>query len=275
MSRTLTALGATIGTLLVATAAQAADTGANGFGEQGQFIFGVDRLAPIFDYSQNTITDTNVNPNNSATVVGTSFGLLSTSNSVIAGGGGGAGAAATLLGGVPNFYTFPRVGFDYVIIPNLTLGGNIYAMFTLGGHTEGCVGNNCASVANPSAWAFGLAPRVGYIIGLSNLLAIWLRGGVSWHTEQISVPDTVAACGNRQDSDNYTFNEFGLDLDPQLVISPAQHFAFMVGPAFDWGFAGGANTDRPDATKCNTRDQTSDNYTSLNFGINAGLLGWF
>ena len=69
-------------------------------------------------------------------------------------------------------------------------------------------------------------------------------------------------------------NLFGIDIDPQLVISPVPHFAFTAGPAIDIGLAGGASSSRPGGN-CNTTITTSEGYSSYNIGITGGLLGWF
>jgi hypothetical protein len=66
--RNLTALGAALGTMLVATAAHAQDKGS--FGDQGQFIFGADRLFSVFAYTSNTYSL----PGGNVTVNGTAMG---------------------------------------------------------------------------------------------------------------------------------------------------------------------------------------------------------
>jgi hypothetical protein len=56
-----------------------------------------------------------------------------------------------------------------------------------------------------------------------------------------------------------------------VVISPVNHLAFTVGPALDWGFAGGWSAN---GNTCN-QSNISGNYNALNFSVNGGLLGWF
>jgi hypothetical protein len=107
---------------------------------------------------------------------------------------------------------------------------------------------------------------------LTNLLSLWLRGGVSYYSGTVST--NVTRC-NKTDSDSQNAGVFGIDLDPQLVISPMNHFAFEVGPALDWGFAGSASNTQPDTPNCGTTTSTSVGYASLNVGVTAGLFGWF
>jgi hypothetical protein len=263
------AAAAALGTILVATAANAQDK-AGGFGEQGQFIFGADRLFSLFSYTSNQYTNTQVNPNQSVTITGTSMSLLWGTNAL----SGAANAPGLPAGGNPNIYAPPRLGFDYTIIPHLTIGGELIVFFTLGGSTTTSQGNNSVSVGSPGANTFGVAPRAGYIIGINDLLSIWLRAGFSYYNMNTSLSD--AGCtGGSSGNDTNNLNVFGIDLDPQLVISPVNHFAFTAGPALDWGFAGGASSTTPNKPQCNSTTTTSYNYNAINFSINGGMIGWF
>ena len=261
MMRKLTVVGAAMGVLLTASVAGAQNQGyAEGFGQKGQFIFSADRLVPVLAFTQNKITNNDVTPNSTTTSTGSSISLLWGSNTT---GPGGAGNST--------FYTVPRLGFDYVVIPNLTIGGDLFVFFTLGGSTTHQVGGTSVSTDDPSGNAFGIAPRVGYVIGMNDMLSFWLRGGLSFYHAGTSAPN--GACNNQ--SDTSSLNVFGLDLDPQLVIAPTSHFAFTAGPAIDVGFAGSASTSGPVPGQCNTTTTTSNGYSSFNIGLTGGLLGWF
>jgi hypothetical protein len=275
MLRRLAAAGAALVTLLVGSLAQAQEK-AGGLGEQGQFIFGADRLFGLFDYTSNSYT-TQGNPQQTVTVTGTSMSFFWGTNAVqgasnLGGGVNGVGVA----GGNPTFYTPPRLGFDYTIIPNLTIGGELIAFFTLGGSTTTSQGSQSVSNGNPSGNTFGIAPRVGYILGLNDLLSIWLRGGFSYYNASLSQNDNNCR-NNTSGTDSVNVWDFGLDLDPQLIISPIPHFAFMAGPALDWGFVGNASATAPNNNggTCSGTTTTTLNYNSVNFGINGGLLGWW
>jgi hypothetical protein len=256
MLRRLATLGAALGALLVASPASAQQTAAN-FGDQGQFIFGADRLFGLFAFTQNQATPSGTNA--TTTVTGTDMAFFGGLNSVSAG---------AFTAGNPTFYNVPRLGFDYTIIKGLTLGGEAIAFFTLGGSTST---GNAPSTSNPGGSVFGIAPRVGYIFALNDVFAIWPRGGLSYYDANFSVRDGRFNVCN----DTANANVFGLDIDPVLTISPAQHFAFMVGPTLDWGFTGGYSTSTPQNGVCSQTTNTSNNYQAINFAINAGLLGWF
>lgn len=266
--RNLTALGAALGTMLVATAAQAQDKGT--FGEQGQLIIGADRLFPLFSFTTNQYTNSNVNPNQSTTITGTSLSFFWGTNSV----SGATNAPGVAAGGNPNFYSVPRVGADYTIIPHLTIGGELIAFFTLGGNTSTSQGNVSNSVGSPGANTFGIAPRVGYIIGMNDTISFWLRGGFSYYLANESLNDAGCTQGSTG-NDSEQLWTIGLDLDPQLVISPVNHLAFTVGPALDWGFVGNASSTAQNTPQCKSQTTTTLNYDAVNFSITGGLLGWF
>jgi hypothetical protein len=253
MMRRLTTLGAAIGALLVASPASAQQAGGKAFGDQGEFIFGADRLFSLFAFTQAQITPNNTNF--TTTVTGTSMAFFGGLN------------ANSLGAGNPTFYNIPRLGFDYTIINGLTLGGEAIAWFTLGGSNSTTGG---PSNPNPGGNLFGIAPRVGYIFNLSDVFAIWPRGGVSYYDANVSTPSQGGRCNDTKNAD-----VFGIDIDPVLTISPAQHFAFMAGPTLDWGFLGGYSTSEANNPTCNPTTNTSNSYNALNFAINAGLLGWF
>jgi hypothetical protein len=259
MLRRLATLGAALGALLVASPASAQQAGKQ-FGDQGEFIFGADRLFGLFAYTSNEFT----NGGNKTTVNGTDMAFFGGLNSV---GVGTSAAGAAFIAGNPTAYNIPRLGFDYTIIPNLTIGGEVIAFFTLGGS----VNFNNASQGSAGGNAFGIAPRVGYIFNLSDVFAIWPRAGFSYYDANYSLQNpTFTACNNTANA-----NLFGLDIDPVVTISPVQHFAFMAGPTLDWGFTGGASATTPTAPDCSRTNTTSYGYNAVNFAINAGLLGWF
>ena len=273
MMRKLAVVGTVTGVLLTASVAGAQSTG-QGFGQKGEFIFSADRLVPVLSFTQNKVTFDNQNPNVSISTKGSGLSLLWGNNSVF-GTAGANGAVGFSGGGDSTFYTTPRVGFDYVLIPNLTIGGDVFVFFTLGTSETNTRGDVSTDVVVPSANAFGLAPRVGYIFGISPLLSFWLRGGLSYYHGGTSIQD--ANCNNQNDTTS--LNLFGLDIDPQLVISPAPHFSFTAGPAVDIGFAGSASATNPGGAgaggNCNSSTTVSGGYSSYNIGLTGALIGWF
>jgi hypothetical protein len=264
MIRALSVVAAATGVMLTASVAGAQSQ--YSFGERGQFVFSADRLVPVISFTGNKLTNNNGNPTTSISTTGSAISLLWGNNSVVAGAGGG-----LTDGGNSTFYTTPRVGFDYVFLPNWTIGGDLFVFFTLGGSTTSQAGNTSNSVDNPSGNAFGIAPRVGYVFGINNVISFWLRGGLSFNHAGTSQPTNQ--CQNQDTTTSA--NVFGLDIDPQFVFSPASHFAFTAGPAIDIGFAGSASTSTPGGAGCNTTTTVSYGYSSYNVGLTGGLIGWF
>jgi hypothetical protein len=252
MIRRLIAVGTVAASSLMASASSAQTTG--NFGQKGEFIFSADRLFDIFAYGNNRSHPDNTT-NQDTVVQGTSIGLF---------GGTSANAFGTIIRGYGTVYNIPRLGFDYTIIDNLTLGGDVLLYFALGGgiHQD----PNPTSQDLPSGSLFGVFPRVGYIININDLIAFWLRGGVHFWNAQ-------ANQAGGQGSANA--HAFGIDLDPSIVITPVQHFGFFAGPALDWGFLGGGNLARCDNAPCNQQTYNYFTLQSLNFSLSAGLLGWF
>jgi hypothetical protein len=264
MMRSLTAVGAMLGVLLAAPLAEAQGRPGESFGEKGQFIVSADRLLPLFAYTSDVLTD---NRSVTTSFSGTSISLLWGGNSVT-----GYTPGNLAFAGIGNFYTIPRIGVDYVVIPHLTVGGDLMVFFTLGGNNTVGPSNQQVKSANPTGNAFGLAPRVGYVLDLSSVFSVWLRGGLSVYTQNISQPAPLPGCGNATNDTNV--NVWGLDLDPQLVISPVSHVGITVGPTLDWGFAGGASYTQNGIPTCNQQTKTSYGYNALFFGITAGLVGY-
>jgi hypothetical protein len=257
MIRRLIAVGTVAALSLVASASSAADTGTGSFGQQGQFIISADRIFALFAYTNNKFAPDNTT-NQDTTVSATSVALI--------GGNGAVGLGSGIAGiGAANgtFYNIPRFGFDYTVINNLTVGGDAILFFALGGSSH--TNPNTNSTDLPSGNAVGIAPRVGYILGINDMISFWLRGGVHFYAAQANSVGGMAGCT----PPSTTAHVFGLDINPQLVISPAQHFGIMVGPTFDWGFLGGASVP------AGCSQTTNFSYTSLHFGITSGLVTWF
>jgi hypothetical protein len=263
MKRTLTAVGVTLGMLLTTSLASAQKQG--DFGQQGQFIISADRLFPLFGfthYSQDNTTGPGVNKDTTSNSSSSLSFLYGTS--------------LTVGQGVPFFtnlfFTVPRVGFDYVIIPNVTLGGDLVAYFSLGGSSSHEVDRNngtstTTTTDNPSVLLFGIAPRGGYILGLTDMFSLWLRGGLSFYT--VSTKSTTT---NPDTSTTSNEHQFAIDLDPQFVFTPIPHLGFTAGLTADIPFGGGVSTDR---TQGGTTVSTS-NFASVFFlGVTVGMLGYF
>ena len=236
--------------------AQVSANEANGFGEKHQLIITVDRLMPLLSYSSQSVT---------ATQGGTT---LKTTDSAV--------SSSFLFGREPtdvvNVHTLPRVAFDFAIINHLTLGGAFAFAFGLGGKQERQLGNNngTSSTDSPKTTVFGFAPRVGYVLPLGHVFAFWPRVGFAFYSVSTKTENTVMGGVVQSSTQSDTF--FSLDLDPQFVWAPIQHFFFHFGPLLNIPLSGSRSVEVPQGAGSVT---TKSDESLFHFGISAGLGGWF
>jgi hypothetical protein len=255
-------LAVAVGVGMFGTSSLARAQGHEEFGRRGQIIISADRLVPVFSYTHTSQDQFDPGLGNSKQVVTNNQTALS----ILWG--------STYPSGAETFFTVPRVGFDYVIVPNVTIGGDIVVFFTLGGSngTETTQTNGTSMTTsrdNPGALVFGIAPRGGYIFELSNLFSLWLRGGLSYY---VMNSKTTTGSGNAQTTTSFSVNKFALDLNPQFVITPTPHFGFTLGLTADIPLAGGHSQEIDVANRSITNSASS---SLLFFGVTGGLLGYF
>jgi hypothetical protein len=224
---------------MVAGATDASAQQARGFGDKGELILSADRLVPVFSHATESVTPP---PGPRTTTTRSSSSLL---------------FGRDVGFGSRNPHTIPRVGVDYTVIDRLTLGGAAALAFTVDGGPE-------------STTAFGLAPRVGYILPVTSVIGFWFRGGFAYY----SVRTREQQVGGDTDHTVVSNSTFSLDLDPQLVVVPYQHFFFTVGPLVNIPLSGARSTETVSRNGTRVIDPDSD-LSIFHFGIHAGLGGWF
>jgi hypothetical protein len=141
---------------------------------------------------------------------------------------------------IPSPHDVPRLGFDFFVIDRLSIGGTIaYATTSVEYDDDG----------DTDAAYFLLSPRVGYAYMFSRVFGIWPRGGVAYHSMKV---------------EDDTWNGFGFSFECMFPISPTPHFAFEIGPTFDFDFTGSFDPDNgPDG-----------DFKQRAIGLRFGLLGW-
>lgn len=257
MLRPLIATSASILVLLTAVSAGAQDP-AHSFAQRGQLILSADRLVPLIAYDDTTVSGTPQTSTSSTTI-----SLLPNTNSFLSGNNN------TVFSG--NFYNIPRIAFDYAVIDRLTIGGSIYAAFTPSSSTNSTAANGTVTnTDNGTTTLFGIAPRVGYAVPVSNAFVFWPRGGFSFNTLSFNSPTTTNALG-QPSTNSITVNQFALDLEAVFVITPVQHFGILFGPVLDIPLTGKVNA----STETNgTTVSTSVSQSELHVGVTVGLVGW-
>lgn len=241
------AAGFAVTTLAVAPSARAAD---EDFGEHGIMI-GADRLLPILNYDS-AKTDNGNGGSTTDSRVGFAFG---------------SNGAGTLL---ESFYNLPRLGFDVVVIPHLTLGGSAWIYTDLSANTTTTQTNgNSTTVDQAKITYWGFSPRVGYVIPFSHTFHFWPRAGISYNnlgTGSVTV-DNVTTAGN-------TTWQVAATVEAMFVITPwTRHFGFTVGPTADIPIAGKTSSTTTGTNGVTTT--TSVNETMWQVGLQAGLVGHF
>ncbi len=157
------------------------------------------------------------------------------------------------LGTTTNTYSFPRMGFDFFIAENLSIGaalGFAYTSFDEDDELQGFA-------LGDSITTFLAAPRVGYAFMFADGIGIWPRVGVTWLWASTS--------GNGAD---LTANRFALTFEAPFVISPTDNVAFLIGPKFDLGLSGSNTIEAGGA-------ETETDIKATELGIQVGLLTYF
>jgi hypothetical protein len=239
MLRTITFLGAAFAALLATNPAAAQQ--APEFGEQGQFIISADRLMPLFAYESDKVS----------------------------GGGGGSDtttvtsvAFVTHNPAIVTLYNVPRFAFDFTVWKHLTVGGSVWAAFQLGNSdTVSAPGQPDVTTDNPKITFWGLAPRAGWILRLSDLFSFWPRGGFSF-------TDTSASQTRMGVDHTQTNTQWAINLEPMFALTPVPHAAITAGPVVDIPIGGSVSQSANGMS-------VSNSETLFHFGLTAGLLIWF
>ncbi len=229
---------------------------ANGLGQRHQLIISADRLVPIFSYTSVSEDRSNNAAEITRTTSGSSISLLWGSN----------------FFSEQNIHSIPRVAADVTVIERLTIGGAVAVAFGVSStqstetQPRGGGPTNTTEFDAPRATVFGLVPRVGYIIPVGDILAIWPRGGMGIYS--FSRHFEVINNGQRFSSSTNDFL-LSLDLDPQLAVVPLEHFFFSVGPLVNIPLTGSRTTQDTDNSR------TSRDLSVFQLGITASLGGFF
>ena len=151
----------------------------------------------------------------------------------------------------------PQFGFDVFVIDHLSVGVAL-SYWQASGEVEqsGEPSQDLLDVA-----LFRVTPRVGYGMMFNDIIGLWARGGLTYYS--VSVED--------EDGDKVSTDGLAVTLEGLLMISPIDHVGIHLGPTFDIGITGEAESDPSDPG-----DPTvSVDDTHRQFGAMAGLSVWF
>lgn len=227
------------------------------FGATGQMILSADRLFGLHFWSVKTEQNAmGANPASTITLSGTDIDLL---------WGTSFGGGSAIAAGSADVYQIPRLAFDYVFGPGITVGGALGYLHRAGSSST-TTNSTTVSRDQPSANGFLLSPRGGYALALNPLLAIWLRAGISYFSLSDEGTNNAGTTTTK-----HNLHGFSLGLDPQLVITPIANAGFMVGPIADIPLSGNFNTEQ--TGMMNTSVDSSVKVS--NYGVSAGMLVYF
>ena len=233
-----------------ATAAEAASPAAD-FANSGTAIISADQLMPIVAYVSTSTTSGGIKTTDSAT----SIALVTA----------GAGNTASAI----SFKILPRLAFDYVLGPGITVGGSawVYSNLSASQDLSPSGGGTTVSTQQPKATYWGFAPRVGYAVAVTDILALWPRLGIEYGDIEVG-----SVTQNGFTSGGGSVNQLALDLDGLLVITPVHHFGIALGPTAAIPLTGKANT----TTSTNGTNTTTSNDISMWYvALTLNVLGYF
>jgi hypothetical protein len=148
-----------------------------------------------------------------------------------------------------------QVGGHYFIIPSLSIGATL-GYESRGGTQTGPVGQAIVTRDLRDESSFAFLPKVGYALMFSQVVGFWFRGGPGYFHDGSSQ--------NGEQSHSYWL----LSGDALFVVSPFQHFAFYVGPGFDFSFSG----TRTETNQMGVKTSWGASYRD--FGVGLGLIGY-
>jgi hypothetical protein len=248
MTRTTTVLVAAVALLTFSGSARAEEgQGTHRFGNPG-FIVSADRLLPLISYQSITTTEPDGEKDTSKR---TSVALFNSGP----------------FGVFSSFYNLPRVGFDWIPVQNLTLGGAAWLYTDLSASVTAAPSSGpSVTTQQPKITYWGVAPRIGYVIPMGDKLSLWPRVGVEYY----NVQESNVGAGSQ------SVTEFAFEAEALLVISPWNHFGFVVGPTLDAPFTGEqTSTNTATAGAMTTTTTQRMDSAMWQVGVSAGMLGHF
>jgi len=161
---------------------------------------------------------------------------------------------------VANSSSVPRAAFDFILPSGLTLGGAL-GYYSASGETKTTDSGVSVSQDDPSISGFIASPRLGYLIQTSPLVSIWLRGGITVYGFKVDGLEGL-------DDQELSIQGTQLTLDPSLVLTPVEHFGILLTPVIDQALTGNWEVKSGGVS-------VSENFRLSNYGVAAGLVGFF
>jgi hypothetical protein len=188
-------------------------------GEDGQFIFSIERITGLFIDKQ-SFEYTSGGQDYEHTVNSTTFGLLGVDSDT------------------PS--AIPRFALDYVVYGGLTVGAT-FMLTTRGFSVDGRTGVPPATTpaASPDGFTLLGGGRAGFAYAFDETFGIWPRAGLSYATTSSEQELVNPVEDERYGKFTSQSHFFQANLEVLLAVSPVEHIVLFGGPYLDLGLAGG------------------------------------
>lgn len=161
------------------------------------------------------------------------------------------GAAVTMSGATHAFTRdhalFPRFAADFTLATGFTFGTSFSFNLTPWENVQtyaypqaGRLRPGPRANLDLHAFSFGVEPRVGFVRALTDDVAVWVRGGVTYEASGVlqpgyHAPVTTASGTSLSDAsyDGKIAHRLNLSADPELVVFLSSGFGVTVGPVLD------------------------------------------
>jgi hypothetical protein len=163
----------------------------------------------------------------------------------------------------------PGLGFDVVFEGGVTLGGSLF--YAAGGGTQTSTAGTTTTTETTEdlddTSSFGVSARVGYAAMATDVVGMWPRVGIGYRTSSDTSYDYSNSSTSPPEEES-TMSLFGAVVGADVVISPAAHFALLVGLKSLLGFAGSFEN------KAGGTTALDGDIAVYNVAVDAGLMGY-
>jgi hypothetical protein len=168
------------------------------------------------------------------------------------------------------FYTVPRLGVDAVLGAHFTLGGAFFAWTDVSSSVSVSGGNVTApSQDQPKRTYWGIAPRLGYIVNVSPIIALWPRAGIEYHNlNQSTINENGTTVGGG------SLQQLAMDLEGNLVIAPYDHIGFVV-TVYGAIPISGSISNLSETVAGTSTSSVTGSVAETAVGLTAGMVGFF
>jgi hypothetical protein len=237
---------------LVASARAHAQIVANeaAFGGKGHFVVSAERLFGYLHVTNTQDSSSMSGQTNKSTTTSNAYSFL--------------GSSLNTIGGA---FTFPRVGADVFVTPELSVGAAA-TYFRNSSNSDLDLGQPPDNVFTFTNSGYLLAPRVGYAVRVGLKAWVWLRAGITYASLSSSNGSGLAV-GPQTQTSNSSFSLTAITIEAPIAVGLGSHAVLLIGPTVDIGITG---TEKFVQSSGDLQNLTSSSTAKeSNFGLQAGV----